>query len=153
MREDRHTAHPVPGSHAHRPAQPARLYLVDLRRTLLDAVHGAAPADYAFSTASLAAQLGGLVTLLENRLPTAETTADQLRSRSWWAGPQVYLIVDDYDLVTAASPDAMAGLQWLLPHATDIGLHVVLAGGARAPRGPCSIPCWRSCATADAWDC
>ena len=109
------------------PAQPARLYLVDLRRTLLDAVHGAAPAGYAFSTASLAAQLGGLVTLLENRLPTAETTADQLRSRSWWAGPQVYLIVDDYDLVAAASPDAMAGLQRLLPHATDIGLHVVLA--------------------------
>lgn len=122
------------------PAQPARLYLVDLRRTLLDAVHGAAPAGYAFSTASLAAQLGGLVTLLENRLPTAETTADQLRSRSWWAGPQVYLIVDDYDLVTAASPDAMAGLQWLLPHATDIGLHVVLArrcaGTARAMFDP-----------------
>ena len=78
--------------------------------------------------------------MLESRLPTAATTADQLRSRSWWAGPQVYLIVDDYDLVTAASPDAMAGLQRLLPHATDIGLHVVLArrcaGTARAMFDP-----------------
>ena len=122
------------------PAQPARLYLVDPRRTLLDALHGEPLAGYAFSTASLAQQLDGLVTLLENRLPTAETTADQLRGRTWWAGPQVYVIVDDYDLVTAASPDAMAGLQRLLPHATDIGLHVVLArrcaGTARAMFDP-----------------
>ena len=45
-------------------------------------------------------------------------------------------MVDDYDVVSATSPDALGSLLALLPHATDIGLHLIVArrcaGSARA---------------------
>ena len=118
------------------PSQPAQVFVVDFRRGLLDAVRREHLAGYAFSAAALAEQLPGLVALLESRLPTADTTAEQFRSRSWWSGPEIFVIVDDYDLVTATSTDPLGRLLQLLPHAIDIGLHVVLArrcaGSARA---------------------
>ncbi len=121
-------------------ARPARLFVIDMRRMLLDVVGGPELTGYAFSTASLAHQLPGLIALLESRLPTAHTTVGQLRSRSWWTGPRVFVVIDDYDLVAATSPDALNGLLRLLPHAADIGLHVVLArrcaGTARAMFDP-----------------
>ena len=121
-------------------AQPAQLFVIDLRRTLLEAVCDQEPAGYAFSSVMLAEQLAGLIAVLESRLPNSRTTVEQLRSRSWWTGPQIFVVVDDYDVVAATSPDALGGLLRLLPHATDIGLHVVLArrcaGAARAMFDP-----------------
>lgn len=118
----------------------ARLFVIDLRRTLLDTVGDTESTGYAFSTASLAQQLPRLIAVLESRLPNAHTTVEQLRNGSWWAGPQVFVVVDDYDLVAATSPDALNGLMRLLPHAADIGLHIVLArrcaGTARAMFDP-----------------
>ena len=70
---------------------------------------------------------------LQNRLPGPDVTQQQLRDRSWWRGPQLYLFVDDYDLVATAGNNPLAALLDLLPQARDIGLHVILtrrAGGA-----------------------
>ena len=39
------------------------------------------------------------VSLLSARLPGEGVTQQQLRDRSWWSGPEVYVVVDDYDLV------------------------------------------------------
>ena len=121
-------------------ARPAQLFVIDLRRNLLDTVGGAELTGYAFSTASLAQQLPGLIALLESRLPTAHTTVEQLRSGTWWAGPRVFVVVDDYDLLAATAPDALNGLLRLLPHAADIGFHTVLArrcaGAGRAMFDP-----------------
>ena len=67
-----------------------------------------------------------------SRLPPADLTPDQLRSRSWWTGADLFLIVDDYEMV-ATSDNPMRPLIELLPQARDIGLHVILArsmGGA-----------------------
>jgi S-DNA-T family DNA segregation ATPase FtsK/SpoIIIE len=69
--------------------------------------------------------------LLE-RLPSARLTADELRARSWWKGADLYLVVDDYDLVAGAT-NPLLPIVDLLPQARDIGLHVILsrsAGGA-----------------------
>ena len=66
------------------------------------------------------------------RLPPADLTPDQLRSRSWWTGSDLFLIVDDYEMV-ATSDNPLRPLVELLPQARDIGLHVILAramGGA-----------------------
>lgn len=107
--------------------RPVLLLVVDYRRGLL----GAADADqlygYVFSESGLRDQLAELVVLLQSRLPTPETTTDQLRAGSWWTGPEVFVIVDDYDLVAGAAGDALAPLLAVLPHATDIGLHLVVA--------------------------
>ena len=66
--------------------------------------------------------------LLE-RLPSASLTAEELRARSWWKGSDLYLIVDDYDLVAGAT-NPLLPIMDLLPQARDIGLHVVLARSA-----------------------
>ena len=66
---------------------------------------------------------------LVKRLPPADLTADQLRNRSWWNGSDLFIIVDDYDLVAGAS-NPLLPLVDLLPQAREIGLHLVLARSA-----------------------
>jgi DNA segregation ATPase FtsK/SpoIIIE, S-DNA-T family len=114
-------------------AEQAQVMIVDYRRTLLGTVESQHLAGYAISGGVLAAQLSALVDRLRDRLPGADVEQSQLRTRSWWSGPDLYLIVDDYDLVATAADDPLAPIVELLPHAKDLGLHVVVArrsGGA-----------------------
>ncbi len=60
--------------------------------------------------------------------PPASRSAE-LRARSWWKGSDLFLVVDDYDLVAGATNPLLPLLD-LLPQARDIGLHVVLARSA-----------------------
>jgi DNA segregation ATPase FtsK/SpoIIIE, S-DNA-T family len=59
-----------------------------------------------------------------------------LRSRSWWSGPDLYIVADDYDLIAAQPENPLTGLLEYLPHARDLGLHLLVArrgaGAARA---------------------
>ena len=118
----------------------AQLFLVDFRRTLLDVIDPARLTGYAFSPAAVADQLPALVESLRHRLPAPDVTAEHLRARSWWSGPEVFVVVDDYDLVSAGTGDALAPLIDVLPHAADVGLHLVIArrcaGLARAMYDP-----------------
>ena len=53
--------------------------------------------------------------------------------RSWWTGPDCYLLVDDYDLVASGPNNPLLPLLDHLAQARDIGLHLVLTrrtGGA-----------------------
>ena len=77
--------------------------------------------------------MGDVVKLLQGRLPGPDVTPDQLRNRSWWSGAELYVLVDDYDLVHTPSGNPLHALLEFLPQARDVGLHVVLcrrAGGA-----------------------
>lgn len=116
----------------------AQLLVVDFRRTLLGVVETDHLAGYAMSAPGLAAALSGLGERLAARMPGPEVTQQQLRTRSWWSGPDIYVVVDDYDLV-AEGPGLTPLLSWL-PHARDVGLHVVVArrsgGAARAMFDP-----------------
>jgi S-DNA-T family DNA segregation ATPase FtsK/SpoIIIE len=111
----------------------ARLVVADFRRGLL----GAFPAEYQLAYApsgqSLTETLASVRQAITNRLPGPDVTADQLRSRSWWRGPEVYVMVDDYDLVAGSGGNPVSALADLLPQARDVGLHLILArraGGA-----------------------
>ena len=116
------------------------LFVIDYRRGLLGAAESPHTLGYAFSESSLADRLPELISLLHGRLPAGDTSIEQLKSKSWWTGPEVFVIVDDYDVVSATSPDALSALHPLLPHATDIGLHLIVArrcaGSARAMFDP-----------------
>ncbi|HEY8473814.1 MAG TPA: type VII secretion protein EccCa [Natronosporangium sp.] len=114
----------------------ARIVIVDYRRSLLGAVtteHQIGYGSTAKTTADIANELAGV---FKGRLPGPNVTQEQLRDRSWWKGPELYLLVDDYDLVSAAQPNPLAPLLQFLPQARDVGLHIVLArrsgGAARA---------------------
>ncbi len=41
---------------------------------------------------------------MQHRLPGPDVTPQQLRDRSWWTGPELYVLVDDYDLVATGRP-------------------------------------------------
>lgn len=118
----------------------ARILVVDYRRTMLGVVESDHLLGYAMSAASAESHVATAVSLLNARLPGEGVTQRQLRDRSWWSGPDVYVVVDDYDLVAGASGNPLLPLLDLLPHSRDLGLHVVIArrsgGAARAMFDP-----------------
>ncbi len=118
----------------------AQLLIVDFRRSLLGVVEPPHLFGYAMSAVTAAAELAAALSLLTARLPGPGITQQQLRDRSWWSGPEIHVVVDDYDLVASAAGNPLSPLLDLLPHASDIGLHVVVArrsgGAARAMFDP-----------------
>ena len=113
-----------------------RIMLVDYRRTLLGAVPESYLAGYAPSSTALAPFVDNVVALLRGRLPGPDVTPEQLRNRSWWTGPELFVMVDDYDLMATPTGNPLAPLAEFLPQAKDVGLHLILArragGAARA---------------------
>jgi S-DNA-T family DNA segregation ATPase FtsK/SpoIIIE len=90
---------------------------------------------------------------LTKRLPPDNVTAAQLRGRSWWTGPEIFVLVDDYDLLaTGASATPLTPLLPFLAQARDIGFHLVLArrsgGAGRAMHEPLILRMRESGATA-----
>jgi S-DNA-T family DNA segregation ATPase FtsK/SpoIIIE len=120
--------------------QEARLILVDYRRSLLGTITTDHLIGYG-STATVTEGIGKEVAhVMRSRLPGPDVTPEQLRARSWWAGPELYLLVDDYDLVAAATQNPLAPVLEFLPQSRDVGLHLVLVrrsgGAARAMYEP-----------------
>lgn len=117
-------------------ARQAQLFVVDFGRTLLGVVRSEHLGGYAMSAATLDALLPDLLYLLGKRMPPARITQQQLLDRSWWSGPDLYVVIDDYDLVATAAGNPLTAITEYLPHARDLGLHLLVArrsgGAARA---------------------
>ncbi len=114
-------------------AAQAQLLMVDFRRSLLGVVESEHLGGYAMSLAALGTLLPGLLDLLQRRMPPSDASQGQLRAGSWWSGPDIYVVVDDYDLVATPTGNPLAPLLEYLPYAQDLGLHLVVArrsGGA-----------------------
>ncbi|TDV40073.1 type VII secretion protein EccCa [Actinophytocola oryzae] len=116
----------------HTPAQ-ARILLVDHRRSLLGEVPAEYLLGYGTDNASTTKLVAATAQGVRGRLPGPEVTPEQLRGRSWWTGPELYVLVDDYDLVTTSAANPLLPLAEFLAQGRDIGLHVVVTrrmGGA-----------------------
>src|SRR3954454_5046296 len=116
-----------------RSPQQAQIVVVDYRRSLLGEVPEEYLLNYLTSAAQATPTLADLASYLENRIPGPDVTPEQLRNRSWWTGAEVYIVVDDYDLVATSQSSPVAALQPLPAQAGDVGLHLVVArrsGGA-----------------------
>ena len=70
--------------------------------------------NYLTSATQAQPALRDLATYLENRIPGPDVTPEQLRNRSWWTGAEVFVLVDDYDLVATQQSSPVAALQPLL---------------------------------------
>jgi len=111
----------------------AQLIIVDFRRGLLGEIQSGHLLDFAPSHQALNEMVASIRAVITKRLPGPDVTAEQLRSRSWWRGADLYVLIDDYDLVALPGNNPMSGLLELLPQARDVGLHLILArraGGA-----------------------
>ena len=68
-------------------------------------------------------------------MPPPNATPTQLRNRSWWSGPEIYVVVDDYDLLVGTGGNPLAPLLEVLPYSRDVGF--ASCGGAPHQRcGP-----------------
>ncbi|MFL6116349.1 MAG: type VII secretion protein EccCa [Catenulispora sp.] len=110
--------------------QEAAIAVVDYRRALLDAVTGEHLLSYAGSEPAVVELVGDLAEAMRRRLPGPEVTPEQLRERSWWKGPELFVIVDDYELVAVPGRNPLVPLVDYLAQARDIGLHLVIARGS-----------------------
>ena len=115
-----------------------QLFIVDFRRSLLGVVEPKSEhlGGYLASTNAVDAVLPSLADRLRGREVPSNATPTQLRSRSWWSGPEIYVLIDDYDLIATDRGNPLLPLLEFLPAAKDLGLHLVLArrsgGAARA---------------------
>jgi ESX secretion system protein EccC len=114
-------------------ADRAQVLVIDYRRNLLGVVKPDFLLGYAGAEPSATAQVAETATVLTKRLPPADLSIEQLRTRSWWKGPEVFVVADDYDLVATPGGNPLLPLLPLLAQAKDVGLHVLIArrvGGA-----------------------
>ncbi|HEX3791411.1 MAG TPA: type VII secretion protein EccCa [Pseudonocardiaceae bacterium] len=111
----------------------AVILLVDYRRTMLGYITSNHLLGYAVSSNQLGGMVKDVRTSMEGRLPGPDVTQEQLRNRSWWSGPELFVIVDDYDLVATQAGNPLQPLSEFLAQAKDVGLHMIVmrrTGGA-----------------------
>ncbi|WP_067172428.1 type VII secretion protein EccCa [Microtetraspora niveoalba] len=111
---------------ARRTPQEAMMIVIDYRRSLLDSAVTDHRIGYAASGPAAAELINDARNALHKRLPPADLTPEQLRARNWWRGSDLYIVVDNYELV-ATSSNPLLPLAELLPQARDIGLHLVMS--------------------------
>ncbi|GAA0929855.1 type VII secretion protein EccCa [Streptomyces thermoalcalitolerans] len=104
-----------------------KLLVVDNRRSLLGVTPSSHLAEYVPMSNQMQHHMDALADLMQRRTPPPDVTPEQLRDRSWWRGPTVYVIIDDYDLVSTSSGNPLAGLTELLPFARDVGVRFIIA--------------------------
>lgn len=117
------------------PPEEARLVVVDHRRGLLGFVPDSHLIGYTSTPDTTAEAARDVAASLRRRLPGPDVTPRELRERSWWTGPDVYVLVDDYDLVApgGGAVHPLLPLVEFLPQAKDVGLHLIVtrrSGGA-----------------------
>ncbi|MEV4346918.1 type VII secretion protein EccCb [Actinoplanes sp. NPDC049596] len=105
----------------------ARFMIVDYRRGLLDVVDEAYVGAYAGDEHAAAVYAKALAETLDGRRPPSGISARELRERSWWSGPELYLVVDDLDMLAAGPASPLAPLTPYLARAREVGFHVVAA--------------------------
>ena len=71
------------------------------------------PEEYRVGYAVDAGALGDLsasaAVSMKARMPGADVTPERLEKRDWWKGPQLFVIIDDYDLFAAGGAPGGAG--------------------------------------------
>ncbi|MEU9999580.1 type VII secretion protein EccCa [Streptomyces sp. NPDC050848] len=105
----------------------AKLVVGDYRRALLGSLPEEHLLEYAPMASSMQMHMEALAGVFARRQPPQDVTPQQLRDRSWWSGPQVFIVVDDYDLVATSGGNPLAALAEYLPFARDTGVRFIIA--------------------------
>ncbi|MER5888810.1 type VII secretion protein EccCa [Streptomyces sp. NPDC001941] len=114
----------------------ARIVVGDYRRTMLEAVPSSHLLEYAPMASAMQMHMDAINTVMTKRAPKPDITPQQLRDRSWWSGPQLFVIIDDYELVSTNSANPLQVLVENLPFARDVGIRFIVArSAAGASRG------------------
>ncbi|PRQ11584.1 type VII secretion protein EccC [Corynebacterium sp. 13CS0277] len=104
------------------PREDVRLVIIDPRRSHLDEFPDTMVAAYCGTTTAATTTISDLVATCRERLPGQDITPKQLKERSWWTGPDLFVLIDDADILVEGTLNPLVEF---LPHARDIGLHIV----------------------------
>lgn len=126
----------------------AKVVIGDSRRDLDNAIPAEYRVGYAITGQNLAEFAKQAAVSMGRRMPGADIGSDRLRRRDWWEGPELFVVVDDYELL--ANQGGMGSvLDPLLPmvaQGAHIGFHLVIArstsGAMRAMMEPAIRRMW-----------
>ena len=107
----------------------AKFLVLDYRRSLLGFIPDEYIIRYAPRQQSGIQACKDVAPALTARLPGPDVTSQQLRDKSWWKGSEVFVVVDDYELVATSMANALQPLQEFISQASDIGLHLIISRG------------------------
>ena len=110
--------------------QEARFAITDFRRSLMAAAPEGYVAGYATTEAKLNTDVLSLNSLFEKRAPRENITLQELKTRSWWSGPRMFVIIDDHDLASAGGRNPLTALTEHLAYARDTGISFIVARNA-----------------------
>lgn len=120
----------APGASSAPPPAPGRpsaqVWLVDPRRQLLTALGSDYVERFAYNLDGVVAMMGELAAALAGREPPPGLSAEELLSRSWWSGPEIFLIVDDIQQLPPGFDSPMHKAVPFVNRAADVGLHVIV---------------------------
>ncbi len=108
----------------------ARIVILDPRRTLLGVVQGPHLGEYAYTQSAIREALRAVVAELETRQPPPGTTQEEMMTKKFWSGPEIFVVIDDAG-IWPVMENPLAPLAMHVEQARDTGLHV-LAGTAVA---------------------
>jgi hypothetical protein len=131
----------------YRPSE-AMILLGDPRGELRTSVPEEYRAGYAIDTEGLAELNRRATVSMTARLPGADITPERMEKRDWWSGPQLFVLIDDYDLIAPGGimNGPMVPLVRVLGQSPHIGLRLVIArsssGAMRAMTDPLLRRLW-----------
>lgn len=111
----------------------AKFIVLDPRFGLGDAIPTEHKLAHGYSLNHWTPIVNDINVAMEKRLPPPDIAPEKLKSRDWWHGPDLYLVIDDYELVASGANNPLIPLLPLISQGRDIGFHLIIArafGGA-----------------------
>ncbi|MER8223588.1 type VII secretion protein EccCa [Streptomyces sp. NPDC094143] len=115
----------------------ARIMVVDYRRDLVEHIPEEYRLGHAVSVDGLRELVDGVARAVRTRMPGPEIAPAQMKRCDWWAGPRLFVLVDDYDMVGGnVANQPFAPLLEHLQLGWETGLHLIVTRAANgASRG------------------
>ncbi|MBF6278238.1 MULTISPECIES: type VII secretion protein EccCa [Nocardia] len=105
----------------------ARILLIDYRRQHMDVVPDERLIGYLTSERDLQEGLPGFADKIRSRRPPDGVTSQQLKERSWWSGPEIFVVIDDYHMVAQRGMlNPLDPLKDIIVDGRDTGLHIIV---------------------------
>ncbi|MBV9350951.1 MAG: type VII secretion protein EccCb, partial [Mycobacterium sp.] len=104
----------------------AQVWLVDPRRQLLTVLGSDYVEKFAYNLDGVAAMMDELAATLARREPPHGLSAEELLSRSWWSGPEIFLIIDDVQQLPPGFDSPLHKAAPWVTRAADVGFHVFI---------------------------
>ncbi len=104
----------------------AQVWLADPRRQLLTMLGSDYVERFAYNLDGVSAMMDELAQVLSRREPPPGLSAEQLLARTWWSGPEIFLIIDDVQQLPPGFDSPLHKAAPWVTRAADVGLHVLV---------------------------